>query len=263
MILLKLGGSLITDKSRPHTPLADVITRLAGEIFAAWTSSPGMRLVIGHGSGSFGHVPGKLYGTRQGVHSPVEWRGFSEVWWEARQLNELVVSALVEAGLPAIALPVSASLITENRQIVRWETGPLQAALDANLLPVLAGDVVFDKRLGGTILSTEEIFILLSKCIRPERVLLAGVEMGVWQDFPSRDRLVSDITPSNFSALSAVLKGSEATDVTGGMVAKVRAMLDFVGSVPGLEVHIFSGREPRNVYDALMGGRPGTTVHLD
>ena len=34
-VFLKLGGSLITDKTRPHTPRLEVLRRLAGEVAAA------------------------------------------------------------------------------------------------------------------------------------------------------------------------------------------------------------------------------------
>ena len=94
LTLLKLGGSLITDKNRPHTPRLEVLARLAEEIAAARRQRPGLRLLLGHGSGSFGHVPAQKYGTCQGVHSADEWQGFVEVWHQAAALNRLVMEAL-------------------------------------------------------------------------------------------------------------------------------------------------------------------------
>ncbi|MFN3331018.1 MAG: uridylate kinase, partial [Caldilinea sp.] len=66
LVFLKLGGSLITDKRKAETPRLDVIARLAQEIAAAQQDDPALRLVIGHGSGSFGHIYGRKYGTRDG-----------------------------------------------------------------------------------------------------------------------------------------------------------------------------------------------------
>jgi len=54
------------------------------------------------------------------VHTSEEWLGFAEVWWDASALNRLVMDALHEAGLPAIALPPSASVIARK---VRWSVG--------------------------------------------------------------------------------------------------------------------------------------------
>ena len=84
---LKLGGSLITDKSSAHTARIDVIRRIGLEILDAWSENKGP-LLIGHGSGSFGHIPAKKYGTRDGVSTKSEWAGFAEVHAEATILNE-------------------------------------------------------------------------------------------------------------------------------------------------------------------------------
>ncbi|HBA91193.1 MAG TPA: hypothetical protein DCZ08_05345, partial [Anaerolineaceae bacterium] len=83
---LKLGGSLITDKSTPRKADMDVIRRLAAEIRTAQKELPQLRLLLGHGSGSFGHVPAREYNTRNGVRTVSEWNGFLEVWRQARDL---------------------------------------------------------------------------------------------------------------------------------------------------------------------------------
>ncbi len=263
LTLLKLGGSLITDKTRPQTPRLDVIQRLAEEISTAFKQAAGLRLVLGHGSGSFGHYPASRYGTRQGVHTPEEWRGFVEVWQAANALNRLVMDALLEAGLPALAFPASASLLARDGQVLRWDLGPLQSALEEGLLPVIYGDVVFDQERGGTILSTEDLFGYLAKQLHAQRLLLAGRESGVWADFPACTRLVPEITPSSLVKLSPSLGGSGAVDVTGGMLSKVHQALELVQTVPGLQAWIFSGETPGLVKEALSGAGPGTHLQPD
>jgi isopentenyl phosphate kinase len=257
---LKLGGSLITDKNRPQTPRPAALARLAGEVAAAFAQDPSLRLVLGHGSGSFGHITGKRYGTRQGVRTPEQWRGFAEVWRDAVALNRLVMDALHAAGLPAIAFPPSASVTSANGRVAAWDLAPLSAALEANLLPVVFGDVIFDAVLGGTILSTEDLFAHLARVLRPRRLLLAGLEPGVWADYPACTRLVEAITPANLAAVVPALSGSSATDVTGGMASKVGEMLALVSEIPQLEVAIFSGETPGAVHEALCGARVGTTI---
>ena len=133
IVLLKLGGSLITDKKRPRTLRRKTLARLAQEIASAVDQQPSLRLVLGHGAGSFAHVSAKQHGTRQGVKTPQQWIGFFEVWWDAAVLNRLVVKALKEAGLPAIALPPSAAVIANDGLVERWDIGPLEAALNAGL----------------------------------------------------------------------------------------------------------------------------------
>jgi isopentenyl phosphate kinase len=71
LVFLKLGGSLITDKTLPYTPRLDKLADLAAQIFAAKQAQPGLSLVLGHGSGSFGHTAAREYKTREGnPHRP-------------------------------------------------------------------------------------------------------------------------------------------------------------------------------------------------
>lgn len=257
---LKLGGSLITDKHRERTPRPEVLQRLAGEIAAALRRSPGLRLVLGHGSGSFGHIPAKQYGTRQGVYTAEDWQGFTEVWRAAVELNQIVMAALAKAGLPALPFPPSACVLAEDGSVATWELGPIEAALQAGLLPVVFGDVVFDTRRGGTILSTEDLFDHLAPRLCPAQVLLAGLEPVVWADFPYCTHRVEEITPNTLAQVAPVLQGSAAADVTGGMASKVQQSLFLVQAIPGLQVRIFSGEESGAVERALSGEAVGTLI---
>lgn len=260
LVYLKLGGSLITDKNNPLTPRPDVLERLSAEIAAARREIPELRLVLGHGSGSFGHSVARRYGTVHGVRTPEQWQGFAEVWQAARALNQIVVEALTRAGLPVIAFPPSATIVSENGLPVQWNREPLAAALRANLIPLVNGDVVFDTILGGTILSTEDVFRLYAGHFPPSRVLLAGIEAGVWADYPQRTRLVEHIRLDTFSQVAAAIGGSQAVDVTGGMAAKVQEMLSLIEAAPGTQVMIFSGLDPGAVQAALRGERTGTVL---
>ena len=260
IIFLKLGGSIITDKDAPMTARLDVLERLAGEIAASLYANPDLRLVIGHGSGSFGHVTARKYGTYQGSQSHEQWLGFSEVWYAARRLNQIVIESLYKAGLPVIAFPPSASAVTADRQVVSYDFGALKQALNANLIPVVNGDVIFDLRQGSTILSTEEIFGYLAPGLHPARILLAGQEPGVWADFTACTNLIPLITPANQEFAIPGLQGSTSVDVTGGMLQKVKLMLALVQKVSGLEVLIYTGKTPGLCQQALAGGSPGTAI---
>jgi isopentenyl phosphate kinase len=260
MVFLKLGGSLITDKAKPQTARSKLVNQLASEIKSAQTHVNHTPLVLGHGSGSFGHVPARKFGTRQGVVLPDEWRGFAEVWYEASSLNRIVMEALHTAEIPAISFPVSGTVSTREGKVVDWNLNPLMQALQVGLLPVVYGDVVFDQKWGGTILSTEEIFSYLAQEFRPSRILLAGNDQGVWADFPNCTRLIPVIDRKNWAVVESALGGSAATDVTGGMRSKVSAMFDLVTAIPGLEVNIFSGEQPGNLFAALRGESIGTRI---
>ena len=260
LLFLKLGGSLITDKDQPHTPRIEVLERLAEEVATALSVSPNLRLLIGHGSGSFGHVAAQKYHTREGVQSAADWLGFAEVWHEARALNQLVIETLYQAGVPVIAVPPSAMMLARDGTPAGWEIHVLERALQAGLVPVVNGDVVFDTVRGGTILSTEDVFSGLAFALGPKRILLAGIETGVYADFPACSHRIEHLTAATFGGFIKGIGGSASVDVTGGMRQKVELMLHLTHQVPGLDALIFSGMEPDNVRIALEGGVIGTRI---
>jgi isopentenyl phosphate kinase len=198
-----------------------------------------------------------------GVRSKEDWLGFIEVWREASALNRIVIDALGEAGISAISFPPSASVSAQNREITQWNIAPIERAAAAGILPVIYGDVLFDDRLGGTIFSTEELFAHLAERLKPERILLVGLEPGVWERYPQRTRLIPKITPQSFLQQDDEISGSAATDVTGGMYGKVQYSLAMIDTNPGLEISIFSGEQPGSIIRALAGEKPGTLICAD
>jgi isopentenyl phosphate kinase len=259
-VFLKLGGSLITDKDKPYTPRLDKLSDLALEIKTVLDSTPDLVLILGHGSGSFGHTAAKKHGTRDGVKTSEQWHGFTEVRFQAAELNRYVMEALVKAGVPAIPFPPSSSLVSNNRKIRNHEVVAIRKALEVHLLPVVHGDVAFDEELGGTILSTEDVFAFLAEHFPPTRILLAGIEAGVWEDFPARTKLVKQIQLSDYERMRAGSGGSASTDVTGGMKAKVEEMFDLIQKNKGLTVQIFSAEEDGYLTRALKGENIGTLL---
>lgn len=263
LVFLKLGGSLITDKDRPHTARKRTLRRIAREIAQALAETPPLRLLIGHGSGSFGHVPAARHGTRNGVEGVAGWAGFHEVWQEARALNQIVVEALLAEGVPVIAFPPSSWLQTQARQPLDDVLPPIADALAAGLVPLVNGDTVFDTQLGGTILSTEEIFSLLAPVLRPDRVLVSGSEAGIWADYPQRSAIISDYHVSLNGTLPPNLGGSASTDVTGGMLRKAEILAAVAGALPECEIRIFGGKPRGNILRALRGKALGTRILMN
>lgn len=262
-IFLKLGGSIITDKDKAHTARIDQIDRIGAQIKRFVDETPDKRLLIGHGSGSFGHIAAKKYGTRNGVNSAEDWRGFLEVWHEAHALDEIILDRFTRIGLPVLSFPLSSAAVTRDSQVQTWATWPILQALENGLLPIIFGDVVLDSLKGGTLLSTEEQMAYLVSLLSPSRILLAGLEAGVWEDYPACTHLVEKITPANYTAIQAHVFGSASTDVTGGMASKVAEMMSLIQQHPQLEVRIFSGKAENTVYKALAGESIGTVLtHL-
>jgi len=260
LIFLKLGGSLITNKDIPFSARKETLKRLGSEIARSIDMFPKLELLIGHGSGSFGHSAAAQFGTRTGIRSVKDWLGFQKVWLAAHQLNQIVINEFLDIGLPIISLPVSASLVSKNNKVHQWNIHPIISSLENHLLPIVFGDVVIDRELGATIFSTEELFSYLVTFLHPNRILLAGKESGVYSDYPQNQDLIPLITPDSYPSISNKISASASTDVTGGMASKVRNMLNIITLEENLSIDIFSGEEENNLYKVISGDKIGTRL---
>jgi isopentenyl phosphate kinase len=257
MIFLKLGGSLITEKARPLTARVEVINRLASEIVAAWRSASGLPLLLGHGSGSFGHFTAARAGTHHGSRSPQDWSGFVAVADSARQLHQIVMREMLNAGLPVVSFPPSAMLLAREGEILTYHSAPIARALEHGLIPVVYGDAAFDESRGSAIVSTEQVFSALAREFHPDRLLLAGFEAGV---LGANGQTLEVIRGSDLPLLEFGQVPGE--DVTGGMRAKVEQALAWAADLSPVEILIFSAESAGTLKDVLGGARAGTRVEV-
>ncbi|MCA9895320.1 MAG: isopentenyl phosphate kinase family protein [Anaerolineae bacterium] len=256
--LVKFGGSLITDKTVASSFRKDVVERLAQELKAAFAAQPEMKLILGNGSGSFGHVEAKKYNTINGVISTDEWRGFTKVAAVASEIGQYVSETLVAADMPVFRVQPSASVIAADGAIQSMALGPIQDGLEHGLVPLVHGDVAFDQVRGGTVVSTETVFTYLCKQLPVERILLLGTEDGVYD---MEKHTIEHITSANLDTYREALGGSGGVDVTGGMFTKVMDMLALASARPGLQVRVMSGTTPGLLTQALLGeSQPGTLI---
>ncbi|AWB27255.1 isopentenyl phosphate kinase [Halococcoides cellulosivorans] len=238
MIVLKLGGSVITDKASPETVDETTLDRLARAVGDA--DEP---LVVVHGGGSFGHH----HADRHGVSSTDGTRSadaIREIHAAMGQLNDAVVGALARADVPSVPIrPLSAATRDEGLDL---SVAPIRGLLDEGFVPVLHGDVVGHAGRGATIVSGDALVAALAPAVDADRV---GLCTGVPGVYDTEDRVIETITdPDSVDSLGA----SDATDVTGGMAAKVEtlAALDRPASIFGVD----------DLSAFLSGERPGTTV---
>ncbi|MCU0522537.1 MAG: isopentenyl phosphate kinase [Anaerolineae bacterium] len=249
LFFVKLGGSLITDKRRRATPRLAILRQCALELRGVLDVGAAPRILFGHGSGSFGHWEASQYRTRDGVETPEQWHGFARVSAAALELNRLVIRSFVEANVPMISLQPAASVRTRGGAITSLALEPIRQALDHGLVPLIFGDVTFDEVLGGTILSTEDIFGYLAAALQPSWIVLLGNAPGVLN---ADHDTIPVITPESYLQVREHLYGSGYTDVTGGMADKVERMVALVSQMPGLRVRIMAGTQPGHLRDALL-----------
>ncbi len=254
LVFVKLGGSLITDKRRAYTARPERIRALLASVAQALRAQPDLRVLLGHGSGSFGHWAAREHDVR----TP---EGLVAIARAAAQLHGVVMEQALAVGLRAYSFPPSALWLLEDGEPRVACLAALKHALAAGLTPVVYGDALLDRGQGGAILSTERVFDALLPELRPRRVLLVGEAPGVWADYPRNTRVLRELTPATWDAWRRAVRGSDAPDVTGGMASKVAAALAWVRRDPELEVFIFSGEDPATLRRALQGEPVGTWIH--
>jgi isopentenyl phosphate kinase len=258
-ILIKLGGSLITEKSREETPRIEVIRRLAAEIASLASERPERALIVGHGSGSFGHVAAKRFGIAQGIREAGQLPGVPITQQKAAALHRIVVAELAAAGALPYSIAPSSCAVAAAGQLVDFADEPLGLALAAGLLPVVYGDVVTDLDWGISIGSTEKLFHFLARRL-PERgitlrlAVWLGETDGVYDD---AGRTIPRIAANTFDEARKAIGAPAGTDVTGGMLHRVETALALARL--GIRSLILNGLRPGVLAAALAGGSAGGT----
>lgn len=227
LILIKLGGSLITNKSKPYSARYLVIKNLAYQIKKVLEEKPSFNLIIGNGGGSFPHYPAVKFKMKEGIKNEYQKLGFCEVQDRAAQLNRIIVREFLNAGIKAVSVNPSSMIIAKNGKIKKFFIEPIVNFLKLGLLPVIYGDIVFDEVLGAKIFSTEILLTelvkrLLKEGYQVEKIIHNGLTKGVLDD---EGKLIKKISPQNFFLVKTFLKKAEGFDVTGGMIHKVKEAL--------------------------------------
>ena len=259
IVLVKLGGSLLTDKTRPYTARPAVIDRLAEELASVWPSLRG-RLVLGHGSGSFGHEAAQDTGLTTS-EAAVSAAAISRTQHAAHRLHRHVIDALRDTELPAVSFAPSSLLVTDEDEPASLHAEPVHRGLDQGVLPVTFGDVTLDRTHGSTICSTETILRALARALRTRDVPVGpafwfGDTKGVYD---KTGTVIDTIVPAGAEAILSATTGSDAPDVTGGMRHRVETALALARD--GIASLIAGGETAGNLEQALRRQAvPGTWV---
>jgi isopentenyl phosphate kinase len=255
--VLKLGGSVITDKEKPLTPNLEAIERLADEIARANVSS----LIVVHGGGSFGHHVAKQYNLTEGYGDPAQVTGFSETHRAMTKLNSLVMEALISHNINAVVVQPSSCVVTKAGRIQSMERKPLKRMLDMGLVPILYGDAVLDSEKGFAILSGDQLVSSLAINFGASRIIMGGDVDGLYTKEPKANksaRLVKRVTLEELKAQKHDIEGSKATDVTGGMLGKVRELIPAIEH--NIQALLVNAAKPLRVYKALRGKEVTGTI---
>jgi isopentenyl phosphate kinase len=245
MKVLKIGGSIVTDKKQPHAPRMDEIKRIADEI-APFAEG----LVLVHGAGSFGHMPARNYGLPNRF-SP---EGLRVTHTSVVELNALMVEALAKAGAPSVPVHPFSCLLLKAGRIDCFALEPLRAMIRKGLLPVLHGDVAMDASKGAGIVSGDQLVSYLARSLDADITAIGTDVDGLL--FAGKP--LAEISRDRLPQIEEGLNGSRGVDVTGGMKGKLLELLDLADE--GITSVIFNAAKKGNIARVLKGETAGTIV---
>lgn len=249
-IILKIGGSAITDKDGELAAKTEVINRLSEEIKRADLDN----LIVVHGGGSFGHPSAKKYGIKEGFKESSQKMGFAETHHVMTVLNGLVMDSLIWHEIPAVSLAPSCCALTENGRIKSFDMLTLGNMMKMNFTPVLYGDVVFDEKIGFTVLSGDQIVSYLAIRLGAEKIVIGVDTDGLFDADPKVDanaKPYKRLTLEQLKNIVGKLSKAKVNDVTGGMAGKIAELIPVVEQ--GIPVTITGATKPLSILRALTG----------
>lgn len=256
VLIIKLGGSVITDKesSTPKLRLT-VVKQLTKEIATIYKKRE-HKVVVVHGAGSFGHPIVKRYGLHKGMSTDVQKLAYSQTLQNMLKLNGIVVQSLIETGVPAVSLPPHAFATHAGGKFKNLNHKVVEMYLKNDQVPVLFGDAVLDKQWGCSILSGDVIVSYLARKLKARKVVFLSDVDGIFSSDPKEDPSAKLITLINNKNLPRVLENLQAgsntnkrADVTGEVYGKI---LSIKRDLKGIQTVIANGVGLNSLVNALQ-----------
>jgi len=227
LIFIKLGGSVISDKTKVNQPRLDKIDRLAEQLKEL---EKNFSLIIFTGAGGFGHPVARKY------KDNLE-KGLKEIKNACKKINKVVVSSLNKVGLKAKTVEPDKVARYENGKMTLFSDDSILKLIKQNIIPVFHADLVDDKKLGISILSMDKFLVDLAIYLKKnndfgqagmtiEKAIFVGstpvTTLGVG-DRPVG--IVRRITKKSFFEKKNIFYQGREVDVSGGMKYKVEQCL--------------------------------------
>jgi len=278
-VVVKIGGSACTKKAQFETLNNERLSASCKQLAAL--AGEGVRMAVIHGAGSFGHQQAKEFGVSKGTSetastaSPLPQRlreGFAKTRLSVTTLNKYVISALVEEGLPAVAMSPCPFVGTSQKKL----TGgclPASAAegckglINCGLVPVVHGDAVLDESQGCAILSGDVWMVEFCRELGAKSAVFITDVDGVFTKPPTEPgaELVREILVDPKTGdleLTGVSMNTASHDVTGGLKAKLESAANVLKCAPSVQAVYIVKAGSAAAAQALRGVAPkeGTTL---
>ena len=234
MILIKLGGSIITNKEKPLSVRRKTINNLAKSLKKI--NEP---MIIVHGGGSYGHY----WSVKYNMHTKekkYDFRGVAIVKNSMIELNKIILDLLLKNKLNPYCLPPT-DFMSGNKPISK-KVKEIEKIAKSGLIPVTYGDALWYGQKKTYILSGDKIMTYLAKILKPRLCIFVLNEDGLYSDLKSK-KLIYEFKDKRLSI------SENKMDVTGGMTRKVEEALKI--SKIGMNVFFVNGNKPERILKAV------------
>jgi len=167
-------------------------------------------------------------------------------------LNGLVMDSLILHEIPAISVAPSTCFITENGKVKFFDDTTMKAMAKLIFTPVMYGDVVFDEKLGFTVLSGDQLVTYLALKYKAKKIVVGVDTDGLFESDPKTNPEAKPFKKLNLKELKELqpkLGKAQGTDVTGGMAGKIAELIPAVEA--GIHVTITGATKRLSIYRAL------------
>jgi len=251
LILLKLGGSVITNKREtPPKINEETVRRIATELHHV-----SLPLIIVLGGGAHGHQAAHAFGYGD-PKTPIGtlFEGIPKIRHNMSELSFGIETLFRQERISSVIISPFSIAILEDEKIKSFSLETIQRTIESGHNVITHGDVCFDEKRGATILSGDTIMTYLAKELEIQEILIGTDVDGVLDSDPSINpdaKIIPMINASNMESILASVGPSSSTDVTGGMAKKIKDLLSLSGF--GIETTIFNLNVPGRLRDILNG----------
>ena len=232
MILLKLGGSIITDKKKRFSARRAAISKIVKVLDI---DEP---LVIVHGGGSYGHHVSVEYDMHTAAKK-YDTRGVAKVKRTMIDLNTIILDKMLEHKLDPYVVPPGNFMLGDKPISAKVsEIGDIAKSM----IPITYGDAIWHGNKRSYILSGDKIMIILAKALRPRLCIFTLDQDGLYKDMDTKE-LIPEV-----DSHKPKIKAS-SMDVTGGMTRKVKSAKEIAKN--GVDVFFVNGFKPSRILQAI------------
>ncbi len=249
IFLLKLGGSLLTDKNEPLSLRDEVLENCINQIIESKKS-----IILIHGGGSFGHPIAKKYQISKGLNDAIEDQiiGLAKTHEIMNKFNSIIINKFLDKGYPAISIQPSSIFLKDFNQIKLKSIDPIEKLLELGIIPILYGDIILSWNSYFSILSGDQIILKLCEQIQNfkiSKVIFAIEKDGIFIKDNGNEKLALKLDSNNLDNLN-LAELEQKIDVTGGMKGKLEIIKEIVKF--NIPVQIINGLKNKNILKALL-----------